>query len=141
MQGYENPDKSCGGVTLSVQGRVPTDNMRLAAGSYLRLLLLLAGANPEKGKQAGWLLEIGSGGKQVIHTSETNAVHCLLQLNIHRSQSRDMHTATDRRREPGRERDGERADGGNRKLDKKRKTQLAGNGVQEREERGRRKLE
>lgn len=55
MQGYENPDKSCGGVTLSVQGRVPTDNMRLAAGSNLRLLLLLAGANPEKGKQAGWL--------------------------------------------------------------------------------------
>lgn len=52
-----------------------------------------------------------------------------------------MHTATDRRRDPGRERDGERADGGNRKLDKKRKTQLAGNGAQEREERGRRKLE
>lgn len=108
MQGDENLDKSCGGVTLSVQGHVPTDNMRLAAGSNLRLLLLLAGANPEKGKQAGrqagWLLEIGSGGKQVIHTSETNAVHCLLQLNIHRSQSRDMHTNTDRRREPGRER-------------------------------------
>ena len=111
MQGYENLDKSCGGVTLSVQGHVPADNMRLAAGRNLRLLLLLAGANPEKGRQAGrqagWLLEIGSGGKQVIHTSETNAVHCLLQLNIHRSQSRDMHTTTDRRSEPGKERERE----------------------------------
>lgn len=46
---------------------------------------------------------IGSGGKQVTHTSETNAAHCLLQLNIHRSQSQDIHTTTDKRREPGRE--------------------------------------
>lgn len=78
--------------------------MRLAAGCRLRLLLLLAGANPEKAsRQAGWLLEIGSGRKQVIHTSETSAAHCLLQLNIHRSQSQDIHTTGDRRREPGRE--------------------------------------
>lgn len=76
--------------------------MRLATA---RLLLLLAEANPEKAsRQAGWLLEIGSGGKQVIHTSETNAAHCLLQLNIHRSPSQDIHTTTDSRREPGGER-------------------------------------
>lgn len=89
------PNESCVGVTFS------SGTMRLAAGSRLRRLLLLAGANPEKGKQAGWLLEIGSGGKQVIHTSETNAAHCLLQLNIHRSLSQGIHTTADSRREPG----------------------------------------
>lgn len=110
---YENLfkylDKSCVGVTLPVQGYFPPDTIRLAAGCRLRLLLLLAGANPEKAsRQESWLLEIGSGGKQVIHTSETNAAHCLLQLNIHRSQSQDMHTTTDRGREPGKERERER---------------------------------
>lgn len=51
--------------------------------------------------------EIGSGGKQVIHTSETNAAHCLLQLNIHRSLSQDIHTSSDGQREPGRKRETE----------------------------------
>lgn len=58
--GYENlfkyPDKSRIGATLPVQGYVPADTMKLATGCMLRLLLLLAGANPEKaGRQAGWL--------------------------------------------------------------------------------------
>lgn len=77
-------------VSLSVQGYTPP----LTPWGWLQLLL--AGDNPEK---AAWLPEIGSGGKQVIHTSETNAAHCLLQLNIHRSLSQDIHTSSDGQRE------------------------------------------
>lgn len=101
------------GAALPVQGYFPTGAVSLPAGCRLRLLLLLAGSNPEKAsRQASKLLEIGSGGKQVTHTSETNTAHCPPQLNIHRSRSQGIHTTADKRR---RARDGGRGKEGWRK--------------------------
>lgn len=74
------------------------ETARLAAGCKLTLVFLLARANPENASEEhGSLLEIGSGWKQVTYTSETNAVHCLLQLNIHGCQSLDIDTSADRK--------------------------------------------
>lgn len=121
MQGYKNLfkclDKSCIDVTLQVQGYFPPDTTRLAAGCRLRLLLLLAGANPEKasrqaGRQAGcWRLGLAES-RSYIHQRPTQRIACYSLISTE-ARAR-TYTPPQIEGESQAGRDGGRVDRGNR---------------------------